>query len=202
MLLHGKQFLYQIGRSDWLICGRDFTVQTITMETMQFFLWTSARRTDKSTSEIPSLVFSEVSKDIWAKKVLLSTFCRTKTLKCRLFMKTAKVTSRKLPQYRRRARERRCSLWHRRIWTSNPVLLQRTVWWLLSLHFGFLARGESRKRRWGDVQLQQDKDGEEILGWLNERDTKSRHGQEKRLSRGILPLLSSLRFMPERPKDV
>ena len=32
---------------------------------------------------------------------------------------------------------------------SNPVSLQRTVWWLLSLHFGFRARDESRKLRWG-----------------------------------------------------
>ena len=34
---------------------------------------------------------------------------------------------------------------------SNPVSLQRTVWGLLSLHFGFRARDESRKLRWGDV---------------------------------------------------
>ena len=26
---------------------------------------------------------------------------------------------------------------------SNPVALQRTVWWFLSLHFGFRARGKS-----------------------------------------------------------
>ena len=41
----------------------------------------------------------------------------------------------------------------------NPVSLQQTVWWPLSLHFGFWARDESRKLRWGNVQLQQDKDG-------------------------------------------
>ena len=28
---------------------------------------------------------------------------------------------------------------------SNPGALQRTVWWFLSLHFGFRARDESRK---------------------------------------------------------
>ena len=61
----------------------------------------------------------------------------------------------------------------------NPVSLQRTVWWLLSLHFGFRARDESRKLRWGDVQLQEDKDGGEMLVWLAERGTKTRHGQEK-----------------------
>ena len=69
---------------------------------------------------------------------------------------------------------------------SNPVSLQRTVWWLLPLHFGFRARDESRKLRWGDVQLQQDKDGEEMLVWLAERGTKTRHGQEiKRSSKGF-----------------
>ena len=62
---------------------------------------------------------------------------------------------------------------------SNPVSLRRTVWWLLSLHFGFRARDKSRKLRWGDVELQQDKDGEEMLVWLAERGTKTRHGQEK-----------------------
>ena len=55
---------------------------------------------------------------------------------------------------------------------SNPVALQRTVWWFLSLHFGFRARDESRKLRWGDVQLQQQKDGQEILVWLAERGQK------------------------------
>ena len=34
-------------------------------------------------------------------------------------------------------------------------VLQRTMWWFLSLHFGFRARDESRKLLWGDVQLQQ-----------------------------------------------
>ena len=70
---------------------------------------------------------------------------------------------------------------------SNPVSLQRTVWWLLSLHFGFRARDESRKLRWGDVQLQQDKDGEEMLVWLAERGTKTRHGQEKGHRRAFQP---------------
>ena len=32
---YGKQFFGQIGRSDWLIFGRDFTVRAITMETVR-----------------------------------------------------------------------------------------------------------------------------------------------------------------------
>ena len=50
----------------------------------------------------------------------------------------------------------------------NPVSLQRTVWWHLSLHFSFRARDERRKMGWGDVQLQEDKDGGEMLVWLAE----------------------------------
>ena len=36
---------------------------------------------------------------------------------------------------------------------SNPEVLQRTVWWLLSLHFGFCAGDESRRLKWGDIKL-------------------------------------------------
>ena len=70
---------------------------------------------------------------------------------------------------------------------SNPVALQRTVWWFLSLHFGFRARDESRKLRWGDVQLQQQNDGQEVLVWLAERGTKTRHGQERGHQRVFQP---------------
>ena len=70
---------------------------------------------------------------------------------------------------------------------SNPVSLQRTVCWLLSLHFGFQARDESRKLRWGDVQLQEDKDGREMLVWLAERGTTTCHGQEQGHRRAFQP---------------
>ena len=54
---------------------------------------------------------------------------------------------------------------------SCPEVLQRTMWWFLSLNFGFRARDESRKLLWGDVQLQQDpvQDCCEVLVWINER---------------------------------
>ena len=50
---------------------------------------------------------------------------------------------------------------------SNPVALQRTVWWL-SLRFGVRVRDQSRKLRWGDVELEQQNDGQEVLVWLAE----------------------------------
>ena len=63
---------------------------------------------------------------------------------------------------------------------ENPVALQRIMWLILSLHFRFRARDESRKLFWGDVSLQTDPihDGREMLVWLNERGTKTRKGEE------------------------
>ena len=46
---------------------------------------------------------------------------------------------------------------------------------------------ESRKLRWGDVQLQQQNDGQEVLVWLAERGTKTRHGQERGHQRAFQP---------------
>ena len=46
---------------------------------------------------------------------------------------------------------------------ENPEALQRTVWWLLALHFGFHARDESRKLKLGDIVLQMDSErGNEV----------------------------------------
>lgn len=73
--------------------------------------------------------------------------------------------------------------------SSSPEALQRTMWWFLSLHYGFRARDESRKLCWGDVELQQDpvQDGREMLVWLNERGTKTRKGQENGHQRAFQP---------------
>ena len=60
---------------------------------------------------------------------------------------------------------------------NNPEALQRTVWWLLSLHFGFRARDESRRLKWGDVKLCGDEEnGGEFLVWQSERGSKTRNG--------------------------
>ncbi|XP_078361481.1 uncharacterized protein KIAA1958-like [Oculina patagonica] len=59
----------------------------------------------------------------------------------------------------------------------DPLVLQRTLWWFLSLHFGFRARDESRKLCWGDVLLQKDAEtGRELLVWRTERGSKTRQG--------------------------
>ena len=58
----------------------------------------------------------------------------------------------------------------------NPEVLQGTVWFVLSLHFGFRARDESRKLSWGDIVRENDPHGGEVLVWKAERGSKTRHG--------------------------
>ena len=103
-----------------------------------------------------------------------------------LFTTTAKETNCKL--LRISTKTKRMPFFEaREFGDSNPVALRRTVWWFLSLHFGFRARDESRKLRWGDVQLQQQNDGQEVLVWLAERGTKTRHGHERGHQRAFQP---------------
>ena len=70
---------------------------------------------------------------------------------------------------------------------SGPEVLQRTVWWFLALHFGFRARYESRKLCCGDIQLQVNSNGREMLVWLCVRGRKTRHGQENGHQRSFQP---------------
>ena len=61
---------------------------------------------------------------------------------------------------------------------QDPEVLQRTVWWLLSLHFGIRARDESRKLSWGDVKLQINcETGNKKLVWNAERGSKCLNGE-------------------------
>ena len=65
----------------------------------------------------------------------------------------------------------------RQFGNHDPETLQRTVWWVLSLHFGFRACDESRKLKWGDVVLGKDPEtGSEVLVWTAERGSKTRYG--------------------------
>lgn len=61
---------------------------------------------------------------------------------------------------------------------QNPEVLQKTVWWTLGLQYGFRARDESKKMKWGDVQLEIDAEtGNEVLICLAERGSKTRKGE-------------------------
>ena len=59
---------------------------------------------------------------------------------------------------------------------SNPLSLQRTIWWKITNHFGFRPRDESRRLKFGDVKLVES--GERsYLEWDTERGTKTRKGE-------------------------
>ena len=59
----------------------------------------------------------------------------------------------------------------------NPLALQRTLLWFLSMQFGFRARDESRKLCWGDIVLDVDAvTGREVLVWTAERGSKTSLG--------------------------
>ena len=97
-----------------------------------------------------------------------------------LFTSTAKETNRKLQLRPSTKTKRRRFLKQEN--SATPVQLrfkELCMCWFLSLHFCFWATDESRKLRWGEVQLQQRNDGQEVLVWLAERGTKTRHGQER-----------------------
>ena len=53
----------------------------------------------------------------------------------------------------------------------EPEVLQRNVWWVLSLHFDFRACDESRRLKWGDIVLSNDPETGKA-----ERGSKARHG--------------------------
>lgn len=61
---------------------------------------------------------------------------------------------------------------------SSPVVLQRTVWWIITQHFGQRARDEGRQMCFGDVGIEKDLASEtEYLVWYTERSTKTRNGE-------------------------
>ena len=55
---------------------------------------------------------------------------------------------------------------------EGQCALQRTVWWIISIHYGYHARDESRKLKWGDVKLCSDLSGTYPL-WDIERWAKT-----------------------------
>ena len=68
----------------------------------------------------------------------------------------------------------------RQLGDHDPLVLQRTLWWFLSSHFGFRARDESRTLYWGDVLLEKDPEtGRELLVWRTERGSKTRQGSSE-----------------------
>lgn len=56
--------------------------------------------------------------------------------------------------------------------------LQRTMWWIVTTCFGYRARDESRKLKYGDIKLCVDTNGRKYLEWDKERGSKTRTGEK------------------------
>ena len=70
---------------------------------------------------------------------------------------------------------------------NHPLVLQRTIWWFISLHFGFRARDESNKLNWGDKKIVKDSESLEEVVWMTEHGTKTRTGEKKQGSHRKFP---------------
>ena len=76
----------------------------------------------------------------------------------------------------------------------DPLVLQRTLWWFLSLHFGFRAR----KLCWGDVLLEKDPEQAENFSFNGRREDQKQGKAAVKLATDDLPLQSSLlQVMPD-----
>ena len=64
--------------------------------------------------------------------------------------------------------------------TEDPVVLQRTMWYLISLHFGYRGREQASKLKWGDISLEVDQETkEEFLQWNIQRGSKCESGEKE-----------------------
>ena len=71
---------------------------------------------------------------------------------------------------------------------DDPEVLQRTVWWVLSLHFGFRARDEFRRLQWADIAVEDDPvSGKQVLVGNAQRGSKTRQGARDGHCRAFSP---------------
>ena len=75
--------------------------------------------------------------------------------------------------------------------SSTTEALLNMVWFNNTIHFGFRGWKEHREMCWGDVNLCQTSTGQEYLEF-NERETKTRSGNNPRNVRAIAPKMFAL----------
>ena len=72
---------------------------------------------------------------------------------------------------------------------EGPCVLQQTVWWKISIHYGYHAHDKRRKLKWDDVKLCSDLSGTYLL-WDFERGQK--HVLEQQFKGSIVNLIQKL----------
>ena len=72
---------------------------------------------------------------------------------------------------------------------QEPLALQRTLWWFLSLHFGFRARDQSRRLCWDNVSLEKDPDPRETKCSFGKQSVARRPEKAKKevTGRNLIP---------------
>ena len=64
--------------------------------------------------------------------------------------------------------------------TQDPVVLQQTMWYFVSLHFGYRGREQASKLKWGDISLEVDQETkEEFLQWNIQIGSKCESGEKE-----------------------
>ena len=64
--------------------------------------------------------------------------------------------------------------------TEDPVVLQRTMWYLISLRFGYRGREQASELKWGDISLEVDQETKEkFLQWNIRRGSKCESGEKE-----------------------
>ena len=71
---------------------------------------------------------------------------------------------------------------------KTPSSLLNTMWYLDTLHFGILGGGEEHRRlKWCDIELRRDTNSNLDYVEFNERQTKTRTGEDARNVRDSKP---------------
>ncbi len=80
---------------------------------------------------------------------------------------------------------------------STPDSILQTLWFYNTVHFGLRGSAEHRDMCWGDVELKSDGNKKEYLEF-NERQTKTRTGENPRDIRAVKPKLFANLENPDR----
>ena len=68
---------------------------------------------------------------------------------------------------------------------DSPIaLLYNVIWWKITVSFGYRARGESRKLKFGDVKLLQDENGASL--WVKREVARHALGKEASCINAVL----------------
>ena len=81
---------------------------------------------------------------------------------------------------------------------NSPSSLINSLWLVCTINFGMRTGQETHSLKWGDIVLQTEDNGDEYLLFSQERQTKTRTGENERNIRQVKPRAYNLPDMPDR----